>query len=55
MFALKTLKQMMDYTAEGVFELFSPNHDDYPAVGEQPFDDSVLHPEGQTHFYAAKK
>lgn len=54
MLLLKTLKQMMDYTAEGIFELFSPNHDDYPAIGAQPYDDGVMNQQGQIYRHAEK-
>lgn len=34
---LKALHDAMRYLSEGVTGLFSPNHDEYPNIGVQPF------------------
>jgi hypothetical protein len=33
---------MFQYLTEGATEIFSPNHDEYPNVGIQPFDGEPL-------------
>ena len=33
-----TLHNVMFYMSEGVWRLFSPSDDEYPATGVQPFD-----------------
>lgn len=55
MLLLKTLKQMMDYIAQGVTEIFSLNHDDYPAVGEQPYDDGEMNQNRQSYLRTTKR
>lgn len=37
MSVLRLLQQIMQYISEAVSEIFSPNHDDYPTIGIQPF------------------
>lgn len=37
MSVLRLLQQIMEYISEAVSEIFSPNHDNYPAIGIQPF------------------
>lgn len=37
MFVLRFLQQTMQYISEAASEIFSPNHDDYPLIGIQPF------------------
>jgi hypothetical protein len=32
-----TVKQSLAYLLEAALEVFSPDHDDYPATGIQPF------------------
>lgn len=34
-----SLSSSMRYVFEGFGEIFAPDHDDYPAVGVQPFED----------------
>ncbi len=34
---LKVLNDTMRYLSEGATALFSPNHDEYPNIGVQPF------------------
>jgi hypothetical protein len=34
---LKALQQMISFVSEGITELFSPNHDHYPATGAVPY------------------
>lgn len=41
MFLIRLLESAIDFIAEAVLEIFSPNHDDYPTVGEQPFGDPL--------------
>ncbi|AVH63512.1 hypothetical protein [Nostoc sp. 'Peltigera membranacea cyanobiont' N6] len=36
-FGISSLEQTLGYVTEAALELFSPNHDSYPAVGVQPF------------------
>lgn len=47
-----TLKSVITYIAEGVLELFSPNHDNYPPlVGAQPYSGEI-YSRKQRHKYA---
>jgi hypothetical protein len=34
---LQILRQMIRFISEGITELFSPNHDHYPATGVVPY------------------
>jgi len=36
--SLKFVEETLEYIAEAVVELFSPNHDSYPNIGVHPFD-----------------
>ncbi|MFA9202006.1 MAG: hypothetical protein ACEQSC_00445 [Candidatus Nanopelagicaceae bacterium] len=36
-----TVKQILDYLLEAALEVFSPDHDDYPATGIQPFEGEI--------------
>lgn len=36
-FGISSLEQTLGYVTEAALEVFSPNHDSYPAVGVQPF------------------
>jgi len=38
----KLLQHVMQYILEAVSEIFSPNHDDYPAIGLQPFEEKTF-------------
>lgn len=38
---IQSLHRAIGFIAEAVLEIFSPDHDDYPSVGEQPFDHDV--------------
>jgi hypothetical protein len=33
---LKSFQEAFAFIAEAVLEIFSPNHDDYPAIQKQP-------------------
>lgn len=35
----KAVGQMIRFISEGASELFSPNRDDYPKTGVQPYED----------------
>ncbi len=35
---LQSIKDMLGYIYEGVARVFGPNKDDYPQVGESPFE-----------------
>jgi hypothetical protein len=35
---VQIVKQFTKYITEGFVEIFSPDHDDYPKVGLQPFE-----------------
>ena len=37
MFVLRLIQQTMQYISEAASKIFSPNHDDYPLIGIQPF------------------
>ncbi len=32
------LEETVEYVAQAVMEIFSPNHDNYPSIGVQPFE-----------------
>ncbi|MBD2500498.1 isochorismate synthase [Anabaena azotica] len=36
--SLTFIEETLEYVAEAVAELFSPNHDNYPSTGYQPFE-----------------
>lgn len=36
----KLIEQSIEYISDAVVEIFSPNHDDYPEIGIQPFEGS---------------
>ncbi|MEE3717579.1 hypothetical protein V2H45_12515 [Tumidithrix elongata RA019] len=36
---MEMLKRMMQYLSDGAANIFSPNRDNYPATGAQPFSD----------------
>ena len=40
----KTLKDIIQYIAEGFARIFSPTDDEYPAVGVQPFEGEEYQP-----------
>lgn len=42
------VQQTLGYLIEAVLEVFSPDHDDYPATGIQPFSGEVR---PDNHFY----
>jgi hypothetical protein len=35
----------INFLLEGSLEIFSPNHDNYPAIGIQPFTGEICHRE----------
>ncbi|MDJ0591794.1 MAG: hypothetical protein QNJ72_17650 [Pleurocapsa sp. MO_226.B13] len=37
----KMLKNIVQYITEGFIEIFSPNSDQYPAIGVQPFGGTI--------------
>lgn len=41
------LANALNYLTEAALEIFSPNHDSYPATGIQPFYGEIYRPEGQ--------
>ncbi len=41
---IKTLREMVNYLAEGFLGLFSPTHDEYPEIGIQPFEGEIYNP-----------
>ena len=38
-----SVQQSIQYVVEGFFEIFGSSHDDYPAVGIQPFTGDIVH------------
>lgn len=50
---MKVFKGLIDslgYIAEASLEIFSPNHDSYPAVGIQPYSGEAYHPSKKSHY-----
>ena len=47
MIFLNTVKNVVQYMAEGFLEIFSPHQDRYPVIGVQPYSGTVNH---RTHF-----
>jgi hypothetical protein len=45
MFFTKQLESTLGYIVEAAIEVFSPNHDSYPAVGIHPFEGEPFNPE----------
>ena len=43
MFIYSHLQSAIQYVMEAFFEIFDSNHDDYPAVGIQPFTGTIIH------------
>ena len=41
---IKTLREMVNYLAEGFLGLFGPTHDEYPEIGIQPFEGEIYNP-----------
>lgn len=39
----KTIKNIIQYITEGFTRIFSPNEDQYPAIGVQPFEGTIYH------------
>jgi len=37
--SIKFIGETFEYLAEAVAEVFSPDHDNYPSIGIQPFED----------------
>ncbi len=48
---LQGLVNSLGYLAEGSLEIFSPNHDSYPAVGIQPYSGEAYHPSKKSHYH----
>lgn len=44
----KTLHEMMQYLTEAFARIFSPNDDEYPAIGVQPFYGEIYQPGSST-------
>lgn len=44
----KTLKDMIQYITEGFARIFSPDRDEYPAIGLQPFEGEIYIPHSGT-------
>lgn len=38
-----SLRELVQYLTEGFARIFSPNRDEYPEVGDQPFDAEPYH------------
>ncbi|BAZ46116.1 hypothetical protein NIES4102_31450 [Chondrocystis sp. NIES-4102] len=36
-----SIRRIFKYLIEAVLEVFSPNHDDYPVIGVQPFSGEI--------------
>ena len=43
MFAYSNILYAIQYMTEAFFEIFGSSHDDYPAVGIQPFSGRISH------------
>ncbi|MEM9272547.1 MAG: hypothetical protein AAGA80_06230 [Cyanobacteria bacterium P01_F01_bin.143] len=41
---IDTLRNMVNYLAEGFISLFGPTHDQYPEIGIQPFEGEIYNP-----------
>ncbi|MGB7414005.1 MAG: hypothetical protein WA902_07330 [Thermosynechococcaceae cyanobacterium] len=41
---LRWIKSSLSFIAEAAFELFSPDHDNYPNIGLQPFGGDPYNP-----------
>lgn len=44
----RTLKDMIQYLTEAFVRIFSPNNDEYPAIGLQPFEGEIYIPHSGT-------
>ncbi|MGV2828730.1 hypothetical protein [Myxosarcina sp. GI1(2024)] len=40
----KMIRNILEYVGEGFARIFSPNIDEYPVIGVQPFSGEVYHP-----------
>ena len=40
---ISNVQYAVRYLTEAFFEIFGSSHDDYPAVGIQPFSGTILH------------
>ena len=43
MIITRIIKDIFQYITEGFIEIFSPNDDQYPAVGFQPYGGTISH------------
>ncbi|MEM8722540.1 MAG: hypothetical protein AAGE84_25170 [Cyanobacteria bacterium P01_G01_bin.39] len=43
MILLNTLKMVVQYITEGFIEIFSPDYEQYPAIGVQPYSGTINH------------
>lgn len=41
MILVRIVQNIIQYITEGFIEIFSPDHDSYPAVGVQPFSGTI--------------
>ncbi len=41
MIIFSIVRRITEYVAEAFLELFGPSHDDYPAIGIQPFEGKI--------------
>lgn len=46
----KTVKNIIQYMAEGFTRIFSPNDDKYPAIGIQPFEGTIYHSKSRSYW-----
>ena len=42
MIVSKAVKDIVQYITEGFVAIFSPNKDDYPAIGVQPYGGTIV-------------
>ncbi|WP_172657209.1 hypothetical protein [Myxosarcina sp. GI1] len=45
------VRRITEYFAEAFLELFGPSHDDYPAVGIQPFSGTITQKKRKRSIY----
>ena len=47
---VETVKNIVQYITEGFARIFSPNSDEYPAIGVQPFEGTIYHHNSQSYW-----